>query len=80
MAELRAATIEISAEWLKAMLLGVKKPYKSNIPKDIQIFDVEYDSFRRIYRFVGVSNEFNIVPEGAMIPPFDAVCTEVDSS
>jgi len=68
--ELRAATIEVSARWLKDILLGAKKPYKSNIPEDIQIFDVHYDSRRHVYSFVGISDEFDVVPEGMTIPSF----------
>ena len=78
MVELKAATISVSSQWLKDLLLGVKTPYTSNIPKDIQIFNVEYDSKRHIYNFIAISDEFDVVPEGFLIPHFDAIITELE--
>ena len=74
---LKAARIEMTSTFLKELILGKLEPFKTNLPNDLQIFDVQYDSLRQVYIFVAASDSFNVVPEGAYLPKFDVLSTTI---
>jgi len=74
---LKTVYVEMTAEFLKDLLLGHLKPYRTNLPEDIQIFDVTYDAFRATYEFAVASDKFDTVPEAAHIPKFDVIMTKI---
>jgi hypothetical protein len=75
---MRIAKVEISplifTDWLK----GVDKPFTTNLPKDAQIFGVEWDYLRNVIVVLAASKEFDVVPEGFTPPKFDVICTVLE--
>lgn len=69
----RAGRIELSYEFLKQILTGEAFNSTSNVPDDIQVFGVEWDSNRAVVRFSFTSKDEKIpvVAEGATIPVYN---------